>query len=122
MKEGSSVVLLSTSLCHASSVQPGYLLYNSTKGAIEQMTRVLSKDLGRKKIRVNGCAPGPTATDLFLRGKPEEMIKAIGSASPWGRLGQPDEIADVILFLSSDASRWVSGEIIMANGASFPIS
>ncbi len=116
MKEGSHIVLLSTSLCHASTVTPNYLLYCSTKGAIEQMTKVLSKDLARKGISVNAVAPGPTGTDLFYKGKSEQIINTIASTNPHNRIGTPEEVADAIAFLSSDASRWVSGQILPANG------
>lgn len=122
MREGSHIITVSSSLCHNSAITPGYLLYNSTKGAIEQMTRVLAKDLGRKKILVNCVAPGPTATELFLQGKSEQLISTIASQSPWQRLAQPDEIADVMAFLASDQNRWISGELVMVNGASVPVS
>ena len=116
MGEGSNIILLSTTLCHASTVTPNYLLYCSTKGAIEQMTKVLSKDLARRDISVNAVAPGPTGTELFLKGKSEELINTIGSMSPRNRLGKPEEIADAIVFLSSQASRWITGQIIGVNG------
>lgn len=118
MSEGSHIITLSTSLCHNSSISPGYLLYNSTKGAIEQFTRVLARDLGRKGIFVNAVAPGPTGTELFLRGKSEELVKSIGSASPWQRLGKPEDIANTVAFLSSKGNSWVSGQLVMTNGAS----
>jgi len=114
MSAGSHVILISTSLCTASTVQPPYLLYNATKGAIEQMVRVLSKDLGRRQISVNCVAPGPTGTELFLRGKPEPVLKMIAGFSPQNRIGEPDEIAEVIAFLS--ASSWVSGQTVRVNG------
>jgi len=119
MQEGSHIITVSSSLCHNSGVSPGYLLYNSTKGAIEQFTHVLAKDLGRKGIFVNAIAPGPTATDLFLRGKSEQLIKSIGSASPWQRLGKPEDIADMMAFLSSEENRWTSGQVVMVNGAGY---
>lgn len=119
MPEGSHIITLSTSLCHNSGISPGYLLYNSTKGAIEQFTRVLAKDLGRKGISVNAVAPGPTGTELFLRGKSDELVKSIGSASPWQRLGRPEDIANTVAFLSSTDNTWISGQTVMANGAAF---
>lgn len=82
MKDGSHIVLMSTTLCGASMVTPNYLLYCSTKGAIEQMVRVLSKDLARKGIFVNAIAPGPTGTDLFYEGKSEQMLKMIAGMNP----------------------------------------
>ncbi|KAL9035396.1 MAG: hypothetical protein Q9214_006601, partial [Letrouitia sp. 1 TL-2023] len=96
---------------------PNYLLYNTTKGAIEQMTRVMAKDLGRKGIVVNAVAPGPTSTELFLKGKPEGMLKAIAGANPFQRLGKPEEVAEAFLFLASPGSQWVSGQVVRVNGA-----
>ena len=116
MPPGSHLILLSTSLCAASTVTPVYLLYLATKGAIEQMTRVLSKDLARKQISVNCVAPGPTGTELFYKGKSEQLIKGISNQSPFGRLGEPNEIAEVIVFLSGSASQWVAGQIVRVNG------
>lgn len=114
MAHGSHIIFLSTTLCTASTVMPGYLLYNSTKGAIEQMTRVMNKDLGRKGIFVNAVAPGPTGTELFYHGKSEELLKTIASFNPQGRIGQPEEVAEVIAFLAT--SSWVSGQVVRVNG------
>ncbi|EAQ93896.1 hypothetical protein CHGG_02131 [Chaetomium globosum CBS 148.51] len=114
MAPGSHIIFLSTTLCTASTVMPGYLLYNSTKGAIEQMTRVMNKDLGRKGIFVNAVAPGPTGTELFYQGKSEELLKTIASWNPQGRIGEPEEVAEVIAFLAT--SSWVSGQVVRVNG------
>ena len=116
MPSGSSVILLSTSLCAVSGITPNYLLYVSTKGAIEQMTRVLAKDLGRKGISVNAVAPGPTGTELFYKGKSEDLVKMIASWNPAGRIGEPQEIAKAIGFLAGDKSSWVNGQIMRVNG------
>lgn len=134
MQEGSHIVLLSTTLCTASTVTPNYLLYCSTKGAIEQMTRILSKDLARKGISVNAVAPGPTGTELFMQGKSEQMLKGIAGLNPHvchsiivirttladqilqNRIGTPDEVADAVVFLSSEESRWVTGQTLRVNG------
>ncbi|QIW99723.1 hypothetical protein AMS68_005241 [Peltaster fructicola] len=116
MGPGSHIVFLSTTLNHASTVGPDYLLYCTTKGAIEQLTKVLSKDLARKDISVNAVAPGPTGTELFLKGKSEQVLKAIASGNPHNRIGAPEEIADAIAFLSSPASRWITGQIVPVNG------
>ena len=115
MAAGSHIIFLSTSQCSASTVTPAYLLYNSTKGAIEQMTRVIAKDLGSKQIFVNAVAPGPTGTDLFFKGKSEQLLKTIAGFSPFNRIGTPEEIAGTILYLAG--SQWVSGQVIRANGA-----
>jgi 3-oxoacyl-[acyl-carrier protein] reductase len=100
----------------ASTVTPNYLLYNATKGAIEQMTRVLSKDLARKGVSVNAVAPGPTGTDLFFKGKSEELLKTIAGFNPHNRIGTPEEIADVVAVLAGDASRWMTGQVVRVNG------
>jgi 3-oxoacyl-[acyl-carrier protein] reductase len=117
MAPGSRIIFVSTSLTAVSNIAPDYLPYVTSKGAIEQMVRLLAKDLGRKGIRVNAIAPGPTGTDLFLKGKSEQLIKMIASGNPFGKLGEPDEIADVVVFLSSEESRWLSGQTVKVNGA-----
>ena len=71
---GGRVFFVSSSVTKFSGVPPDYLLYSATKGSVEQMTRVLSKDLGSRGINVNAIAPGPTKTDLFLNGKSDELI------------------------------------------------
>lgn len=116
MPEGSHIVLISTTQCTATTVQPAYLLYNSTKGAIEQMTRVMCKELAPKGISVNAVSPGPTGTELFYKGKTEQMLKTIAGFSPMGRIGKPEEIAEAIVWLSSGSSSWISGQILRANG------
>lgn len=116
MQAGSNIILLSSTVCAASTTAPGYLLYCATKGAIEQMTKVMSKDLARKDISVNAVAPGPTGTELFYRGKSDELIKTIASGNPHNRIGKPEEIADVMVFLSGEGSRWITGQVIRVNG------
>ena len=80
------------------------------------MVRVLAKELGKDGIRVNAVSPGPVATDLFLKGKSDELVKTFANANPFGKIGDPDEIADVVAFLASEDSRWVSGQNIRVNG------
>ncbi|KAF2994042.1 hypothetical protein E8E13_000580 [Curvularia kusanoi] len=115
MPVGSSVIFLSTSLCNLSSVMPSYLLYVSSKGAIEQMTRVIAKDLGRRGITVNAIAPGPTGTELFLRGKSDEVIKTMAAMNPVGRLGMPEDIAKAIAAVV-EKGQWINGQILRVNG------
>lgn len=117
MSAGSRIILLSSSLTALSGITPNYLLYVATKGSIEQMTRVLSKDLGRKGITVNAVAPGPTATDMFMAGKPEQLVKTLAGLNPFNRLGTPEDIAGVMGLLASDQSGWISGQVIKANGS-----
>ncbi|KAL7009946.1 hypothetical protein EMMF5_000855 [Cystobasidiomycetes sp. EMM_F5] len=125
------VIFLSTSVTAATAVRPQYITYASNKGAIEQISRILAKDLGAKGIRVNTVSPGPVETQLFLSQSPAPAVEAAKQFSPFvsylnglnefvntllkhyanqGRLGQPDEIADVIVYLASEQARWVSGQ------------
>jgi len=95
---------------------PTYAIYSATKAAVEQMTRVFSKEIGRG-ISVNALAPGPTETELFLTGKTPEFIEKLRGMNAFNRLAKPLDIARVALFLASDESKWVSGQVIGANGA-----
>ena len=120
MPRDGRVILVSTGILHNSTVAPRYLLYAASKGPIEQMTRVMAKDLGQKYgITVNCIAPGPTATEMFFQGKSQDMIDMIAGFSPLNRLGKPEEIAEVAAFLAGPGSSWVSGQVIGANGGSF---
>ena len=95
---------------------PTYTIYSATKAAVEQISRVFSKEIGRG-ISVNALAPGPTETELFLEGKSTEFIEQLSSMNAFNRLAKPIDIARVALFLASDESKWVSGQVIGANGA-----
>ena len=99
-------MLFTSTLCKASTVTPNYIAYCATKGAIEQMTRVMPKDLARKGIMVNCAAPGPTATDFVLSGKPQNVIDMFARAIPQTQLGNPEEVAGTVRFLSGPESRW----------------
>ncbi|NRD19787.1 SDR family oxidoreductase [Winogradskyella eckloniae] len=95
---------------------PTYAIYSASKAAVEQMTRVFSKEVGRG-ISVNALAPGPTETELFLNGKSQEFIDKLSSMNAFNRLAKPLDIANVAVFLASDNSKWISGQVIGANGA-----
>ena len=93
----------------------GQLVYSATKGAVAAMTKTASKELAEKGIRVNAVAPGMIDTEMF-RSIGEEKINEHLSHIRMGRLGSAEEVADVILFLASDLSRYVTGEIVGVNG------
>ena len=115
---GSKVVLFSTSLTHASTLPPNYLLYVATKGTIEQITRSLAKDLGARGVNVNTVSPGPIDTDLFRHGKTEQQIAFFENIHPQKRLGQAEEVSNLVQFLVSDDASWVNGQNIRVNGVS----
>ena len=95
---------------------PTYGAYVATKGAVEQMSHVLAKELGSRGITVNVISPGPTDTELFSQGKTEQDKQRFAQLAALGRLGQPADIADVVALLVSDKARWITGQNIRANG------
>lgn len=114
MREGGRIINFSTSVTR--QMFPAYSAYAATKGAVEQITRQLAKELGPKGITINAVAPGPVNTDLFTEGKTQEQITAVGKMNAFGRIGESKDIADVVLFLASEASQWVTGQTIFVNG------
>jgi 3-oxoacyl-[acyl-carrier protein] reductase len=115
LADGGRIINLSSST--TARLLPAYGAYVATKGAVEQLTRSLSKEVGARGITVNAISPGPTETELFLNDKTPEQIDFFSKQSDFGRLGRPDDIADAVAFLASDDSRWISGQNIRANGA-----
>jgi len=113
--EGSSVIFLSSVVARVAFDNSA--IYSATKGAIEVLTRNLAKDLGPRGIRVNAIAPGAIDTDMaqMFLGTEEgrEYIKGLQALK---RIGQPDDIADAVLFLASDQSRWIDGRSIETSG------
>ncbi|RHZ55759.1 uncharacterized protein CDV56_106611 [Aspergillus thermomutatus] len=114
--DGGRVVFFSSSLTGFSMVTPNYLLYVASKGAVEQMSRVLAKDLGRRGITVNTISPGPIGTDAYFVGKTEEAVKMQSGLAPAGRLGKPEEVARVVVFLASEEGQWINGQNVRVNG------
>ncbi len=114
LAEGGRIINLSSST--TARIMPTYGAYVATKGAVEQLTRSLSRELGPRNIGVNAISPGPTDTELFTDGKTPEQLKQFAAMSAFNRLGHPTDIADVVAFLASDASRWITGQNLRANG------
>jgi 3-oxoacyl-[acyl-carrier protein] reductase len=114
LAQGGRIINLSSST--TARVMPTYGAYVATKGAVEQFTRSLAKELGPRRITVNVISPGPTETELFTNGKTPEQIQQFAQMAAFGRLGQPMEIAEVAAFLASDAAEWITGQNIRVNG------
>jgi 3-oxoacyl-[acyl-carrier protein] reductase len=114
MRNGGRIINFSSST--TAMMLPTYSAYVATKGAVEQLSHVLAKELGAKQITVNVVSPGPTETDLFLTGKTQEQLDRMAALAALGRLGRPADIADVVAFLASDDARWITGQNIRVNG------
>ncbi|CAH1208721.1 SDR family oxidoreductase [Paenibacillus sp. JJ-223] len=114
MTEGGSIVNFSTSV--VGQMFPAYSVYAGTKGAVEQFTRQLAKEFGSRQITINAVAPGPVLTELFTEGKTEQQIEGMRKLNAFGRLGEPEDIADVVSFLVGPESRWITGQTLRANG------
>lgn len=114
LKEGSAIV--NTTSVTAYKGSPQLLDYSSTKGAIVGFMRSLSQSLVEKKIRVNGVAPGPIWTPLIPSTFPEDKVESFGAQVPMSRVGQPVEVAPSYVFLASNDSSYMSGQILHPNG------
>ena len=113
VREGGAIINISSSVKKLAF--PMYAAYAASKGAVDAIIPILAKELRGKGITVNAVAPGPTATELFFKGKDDETIERLSKASPLERLGTPEDIAEVVVFLAGPA-RWINGQIIYANG------
>lgn len=114
LENGGRIVNLSSSVTRL--MMPTYGTYSATKSAVEQLTRVFAKEIGQRGITVNSISPGPTNTELFIEGKNEETIKRLASMAALGRIGEPEDIARVVLFLVGDESAWITAQNIGVNG------
>ena len=114
LHQGGRIVNFSSSV--VGLAMPGYSVYAGTKSAVETMTNIYAKELRGRNISVNAVAPGPTATDLFLKGKTDEQISHLIKMPPLERLGQPDDIAATVSFLVGPDGGWVNGQTLRVNG------
>ena len=114
LRNGGRIINFSSSV--VGLLPPTYSVYGATKAAVETMTRVLARELRGRNITANAVAPGPTATELFLNGKSQAAIDQLAKAPPLERLGQPEDIANVVAFLAGPDGAWVNGQVLRANG------
>ncbi len=113
---GEGSVIINTTSVTAYRGSPGLIDYSATKGAIVSFTRSLSSSLIDKKIRVNAVAPGPVWTPLITASFSPKEVSVFGSDSPMGRAAQPEEIAPCYVFLASNDSSYITGQVIHPNG------
>ena len=114
IRPGGRIINFSTSI--VGTLLPTYAVYAATKAGVEAMTAILAKELRGRNVTVNAIAPGPTATDLFLKGKSPELIDRMAKMAPLERLGSPDDIAAAVSFLAGPDGGWINGQTLRANG------
>jgi 3-oxoacyl-[acyl-carrier protein] reductase len=114
LRDGGRIVNFSTSVVGLKL--ENYGVYAATKAAVETMTAIMAKEMRGREITVNAVAPGPTATDLFLNGKSEELVARMAKMNPLERLGTPDDIAAAVSFLAGSDGAWINGQTLRANG------
>jgi len=114
LRNGGRIINFSTSVVGLKL--ENYGVYAATKAAVETLTAIMSKEMRGRDITVNAVAPGPTATDLFLDGKSDEMIARMAKMNPLERLGTPEDIAASVSFLAGPDGSWINGQVLRANG------
>ncbi|MEU1817414.1 SDR family oxidoreductase [Streptomyces roseifaciens] len=117
LRDGGRIVNVSTGLTHGAAM-PQLIAYTMTKGAVDAFTSVLAKQLGERGITVNAVAPGVIDTDMNAAwlNSGAEVRKGVAALSPFNRVGEARDVADIVAFLASDDSRWVTGQWIDATG------
>lgn len=116
LRKSSSLSIIMTTSVTGYRWSPHLLDYSATKEAIVSFIRSLSGNLAKEKIRVNGAAPGPIWTPLIPATFPSKEVAEFGSDTPLGRAGQPWECASCYVFLASDESRFITGQVLHPNG------
>jgi 3-oxoacyl-[acyl-carrier protein] reductase len=112
--QGGRIIMFSSSVVAKSF--PGYGPYIASKAGVEGLVHVLANELRGREITVNAVAPGPVATELFLKGKSEAQVEQFRKLPPLERIGQPEDIADVVSFLAGPTGGWLNSQVIRANG------
>src|SRR5437762_3317562 len=114
MEEGGSII--NTASIQAYQPNPNLLPYSSTKGAIVTFSKALASEVAEQGIRVNAIAPGPVWTPLIPSTMPQEKVKKFGEDTVFKRPAQPAELAPVYVFLASEESRYITGEVVGVTG------
>jgi len=114
VSEGGRILAFSSSVLAKSF--PGYGSYCASKSGVEALVHVLANELRGRNIAVNAIAPGPTGTQLFLKGKSQGSIDELAKMAPMERLGTPEDIADAVSFLAGPDGSWVNAQVFRVNG------
>lgn len=117
VRDGGRIVVISTG--NTAGHRPGSALYAASKAAGDAMARVLAQELGPRAITVNCVLPGLTAGTSAEEDMTDALVHQVLSRTPLGRLGEPEDIADIVGFLTSDQARWITGQQIAAGGGRF---
>jgi 3-oxoacyl-[acyl-carrier protein] reductase len=95
---------------------PGYRVYDASKGAIEAMSHVISREFGPRGITVNVVSPGAAETESYRDGEDPQLLASVEAMSAFGRLGHPEEIAAAVTLLAGDRGHWVTAQNLRVNG------
>ena len=114
VRPGGAIINFSSSVL--GRVPPTYTGYAVSKAAVEAATSSWRTSFAAGDVTVNAVAPGPTATDMFLEGKDQELLDRLANAAPLERLGVPDDIAPIVAFLASPEGHWINGQTVRVNG------
>jgi 3-oxoacyl-[acyl-carrier protein] reductase len=116
LPEGGSIINIGSAVSRSTPANAA--VYTATKAAVDGITGVLARELGPRNIRVNSLNPGMVETEGSVAAGfiGSDFEKGIASQAPFGRIGKPDEIADIAVFLASKESRWLTGETLIASG------
>jgi 3-oxoacyl-[acyl-carrier protein] reductase len=117
LRDGGRIVVISGGV--TAIYQPNSGIYAASKAAGDQLVRTLAREIGARGITVNSVLPGATRTDALLGHLPSRAIEQIAAQTPLRRIGEPDDIADIVAFLASDAGRWITGQALHAGGGMF---
>jgi 3-oxoacyl-[acyl-carrier protein] reductase len=114
VNEGGRIIAFSSSVLAKSF--PGYGSYCASKGGVEALVHVLANELRGRNITVNAVAPGPTGTELFVKGKSQELMNELAKMAPIERLGTPEDSANAVSFLAGPDGGWVNAQVFRVNG------
>ncbi|WP_040701547.1 glucose 1-dehydrogenase [Nocardia vinacea] len=117
LRDGGRIVVVSSGV--TATLRPGSGIYAATKAAGETLALVLAKELGPRGITVNSVLPGAVRTEALAAARSPALTEQVINQTPLGRIGEPDDIADIVAFLASPDARWITGQSLHAGGGLF---